>query len=148
MMKRSYILVYCLLFAVYCYGQNTQLDSLLSVLKTTKEDSTKVYIYNDLFLEYEFKDEAKAQEFLEKALVLSKKIDFKKGLARAYLYSGYFAEDKGNYPEALKNYQASLKTAEAINDKNGIGNAYNNIGIVYKSQGNFADAVKIENVCS
>ena len=48
----------------------------------------------------------------------------------------------GNYPEALKNYFASLKIREEINDKQGIAASYNNIGGVYYSHGNYPEALK------
>jgi tetratricopeptide (TPR) repeat protein len=124
------------------FGQQNKIDSLLNVLKTTKQDTTKVKTYNNLFLEVEFTDDAKAIEYLTKALELSKKIDFNKGLGVTYAHLGYFAEDKGKYPEALKNYFASLKIKEAIGDKKGIADSYNNIGVIYDKQSNYPEALK------
>jgi class 3 adenylate cyclase/predicted negative regulator of RcsB-dependent stress response len=52
----------------------------------------------------------------------------------------YYAQN--NYPEALKNYVASLKISEEIGDKQDIVNTYNNIGNVYFVQGNYPEALK------
>jgi tetratricopeptide (TPR) repeat protein len=139
-MKKLFFIL-TLFISQFAIGQG-KVDSLLNVLKTTKQDTTKVNTYNNLFLEVEFTDEAKAKEYLTKALKLSKKIDFKKGLGATYLYLGFFADDKGNYPEALKNYFTSLKIREAIGDKNGVADSYNNIGLVYMNQGNYPEALK------
>lgn len=124
------------------YGQQPIADSLLNLVNVAQQDTTKVNAYNQLFLEYEFSDNGKAQDCLNKALALAQKSGFKKGLATTYIYLGYFAEDKSNYPEALKNYRESLKIIEAINDKKGIAFCYNNIGVVYYYQGNYEDALK------
>lgn len=76
-------------------------------------------------------------------------IGYKKGIAATYTYLGYFADDMGNYQEALKNYFASLKMYETIRlpngqvvHKKGIAASYNNIGIVYKEQGNYPKALR------
>lgn len=131
-----------LILSSFCFSLNAKIDSLLTILKSAKEDSTKVIACNNLFLQYEFTDSEKAQAFLNQALELSQKVDYNKGLTVTYTYLGYFAEDKGNFQEALKNYFAALKTSERINDKKGIADSYNNIGIVYYKQGNYQDALK------
>lgn len=57
------------------------MPSLLTILKTAKEDTIKVNTLNNLFLEYEFTEDEKAKGYLTKAFELSQKIDYKKGLA-------------------------------------------------------------------
>lgn len=123
-------------------SQNIAVDSLLNVLQTTKEDTTNVNTLNALFLSYEFSNDVKAKEYLGQALELAKKIDFKRGLATTYTNCGYFAEDKSNYPEALKNYQASMTASQAIGDKKGIAFSYNNIGVINYYLGNYEEALK------
>ena len=57
--------------------------------------------------------------------------------------SEIFIGKQGNYPEALKNYLASLKIREEIGDKQRIAESYNNIGNVYENMGNYPEALKI-----
>ena len=119
-MKRSvkYLLSFFLILgSCFSFGQSKEVDSLLTILKTAIQDTTRVNIYNKLFLSFEFTDDTKAQEYLNNALKLSKKVDYKKGIDYAYTYFGFFAEDKGNYPEALRNYFISLKVCEEMGDK-------------------------------
>lgn len=149
MKKIFYMVVCCLLNYVGSFAQNSMTDSLLTLLGSSKEDTAKVDLLNSLFLEYEFIDDIKAEEFLNKALELSQKIDYKKGLSTTYVYFGYFAEDKSNYDEALKYYLAGLKIREAIRlpngqigDKQGIADSYSNIGNIYYYQGNYPEALK------
>lgn len=153
-MKKLILLIllnftFCVLNS-FCFAQNSNsvgersrtTDSLLTLLSTTKQDTTKVNTYNQLFFEYEFSDDAKARENLNKALALAQKIDYKKGLAATFTHLGYFAEDKGNYQEALKNYFAALKTQGNIGDKGGMSVLLNNIGNIFDNQGNYPEALK------
>lgn len=136
------MVVFCLLCTVYCRSQNPVVDSLVKVLEITKNDTVKINVLNDLFIEYEFADDKKAEDYLNKAFLLAKKLNYKRGLGTVHLHMGFFAEDKGNYPEALKNYFACLKYHEEIGDKNGMASAYNNIGHVFSNQGNYPEALK------
>ena len=145
-MKKHFIpVIFSLLFFIFhlfSFSQNTQLDSLLTALKTVKEDTSKVNILNDIFLEYEYTDYKKAKEYLNKALELSQRIDYKKGLGTTYMYLGFYAEDNGDYPDALKNYVASLKIREEIGDKANIPSSYSNIGSIKIAQGNYSEALE------
>ncbi|OFX32750.1 MAG: hypothetical protein A2X08_06805 [Bacteroidetes bacterium GWA2_32_17] len=153
MQKLILTIYFSLLFIItnsYCFSQNTEksskqsrtIDSLLNILKTTKEDTIKVRTFNKLFLAYEFEDSKKAKGFVDMALILSKKINYKNGLADSYIYLGYYFEDICNYPEAIENYSASLKICEAMGDKFGIAISYNNIGNMYSNQGKYPEALK------
>ena len=144
MKKRIKYFLYSFLLLSPCYSnaQQNKVDSLLNILRTSKADTIKINTYNELFLQYEFSDDIKAKHYLDEALDLCKKTDYKKGFAASYIYAGYFAEDKSNFDEALKNYIASLNICEAINDKKGIAGAYNEIGNIYDFQGNYPEALK------
>ena len=135
-----------LVLSLNCFAQQNNIDSLLTLLKTTKEDTTKVKILNNLFLHYEFTDDEKAGEYLNKALSISQSIVpkgiAKKSLSTTYIHLGYFEEDKGNYPEALKNYLHALEIKQETGDKQGVADSYNNIGSVYYAQGNYPEALK------
>ena len=133
----------CFLLLLFCFSfaKGANVDSLLTILKVIKEDSTKVNTYDNLFLEFEFSDRLKAENYLNKALLLSQKIDYKTGLYKIYMHFGYLAEDKGNYPLALNNYFSSLKVAEDTKNQIRISAIQNNIGNVYYFQGNYPDAL-------
>ena len=61
---------------------------------------------------------------------------------KSYNNIGIIYSRQGNYPEALKNYQAALKISEETGNKNGIANSYNNSGIIHHYQGNYPEALK------
>lgn len=146
-MKNSikyFLFCFWMLGACLSYSQSPIIDSLLLILKTTKQDTIKVNAYNNLFLEFEFTDDKKAEEYLNKAYELAQKINYKKGLATAFIHKGYYAEDKGDYSEAIKNYSASLRTTKLITggDKAAEADAYNNLGNVYFAQSDYVESIK------
>ncbi len=144
-MKKKFKYLICgflLLASYFCMGQNATIDSLQNVVKTSNQDSTKVKALLNLFQLYEFTDIDKATQCINEGLSLAQKCDFKKGLSKAYLLSGYFAEDKAHYNEALKYYKTSLEMNRAIGNKRGMADSYINIGNVYTHQGNYAEVLK------
>ncbi len=143
-MRKLYLLIFgsFIFFVLPCFGQQNEIDSLLLVLKTTTQDTVRVNTFNNLFLQYEFEDELKAKEYIEKAKELSEKIGYKKGLGMSFMYLGFFADDKSNYTESLKYYTACLKAFESIGHKRGMANAYNSIGSVHYIRGNYPQALQ------
>lgn len=132
-----------ILCSFFSFAQNEKIDSLLTFLKTAREDTMHVKALNDLSFEYSlssnFNDE---MIYATQALNLANKINWPKGQATALNNIGGAYEGKANYGEALKNYFASLKIREEIGDKKGIAYCHNNIGIVYYEIGNYEDALK------
>ncbi len=128
------------------YSQNKTVDSLLSVLETTKEDTNRVNILNQLskFDGWAFGNYEKGLEYALQAKVISENINpsYKKGIANSFNNIGATNQYQGNYLEALKNHLAALEIREEIGDKFGIADSYNNIGGVYYLQGNYPEALK------
>src|ERR1043165_2252843 len=142
-MNRIVYTLFCLsLMAVNCAGQSSKIDSLQNIADHSKTDSAKVDALNGLFLEYEYTYEIKAKECLRKAFELSEKTGYKRGLSYCYTNSAYLAEDKGNFPDALKNHFTALKIRERYGDKKATAESYNNVGLIYYYQGNCPSALK------
>ncbi|MEO8761035.1 MAG: tetratricopeptide repeat protein [Bacteroidia bacterium] len=121
-------------------AQNKQIDSLKTLLKTAKEDTNKVTVLINLSRQVSNLDSSLS--LATDAKTLASKIIFKKGLADAYNIIGVVCYSRGDYPNALKNFFASLKIKEEIGDKKSIANSYNNIGNIYYQQGSYTDALK------
>lgn len=77
--KAVFLFLNYLLLAVSCFSQNLEFDSLILVSNTAKEDSVKVNVLNNLFLQFEYADAEKAKEHLNRANSLAEKIEHKKG---------------------------------------------------------------------
>src|SRR5436853_109611 len=98
-------------FLLVCFGQKNlfaqnfkqKIDSLLTVLKTTKTDTARIDLLNQLSSYYiNTGNTTKASEFADSALKLAGKTNFKKGMAAAYRNSGAVDRYQGNHLEALK----------------------------------------------
>lgn len=138
----AFILSMAFFIAVQAQPQN-KIDSLLQVLKTAKEDTSKAITLNMLGKEsYLTGNYDQARKYSSDALQLCEKTNYEKGKIPAYLNTGLAYFLQGNYSEALKNYLTALPIAEKINDKRGIANCYNNMGLVFTYQGNYAEALK------
>ncbi|WP_317899385.1 tetratricopeptide repeat protein [Aurantibacillus circumpalustris] len=107
------------------------------------KDSSIAKILNALCNAYRDNNPDKALDYGTQAVALSEKIVWKKGIALAYNSIGIVYKNQDNYPEALKNYFASLKIKEEIGDKKGIAGSYNNIGTIYMARGNYPEALKM-----
>lgn len=132
-----------LLITATCKAQNPILDSLQAVLKTQGEDTNRVNTLNEL--SWQLKDLGNftlALTNANDAMLLSRKIDYKKGIATAYSRNGQVYQNQGNYPEALKNHFAALKIKEELGNQQDIANSYINIGNIYFSQSNYPEALK------
>jgi len=128
-------IVFCSLGYNAVFSQNKQIDSLLVVLKSAKEDTNKVNALN--LISMLFGDNGTKENgdsaflYASQALALSKKLNYKKGTAVAYSRLGLALGRKGNDPESLKNLYLALKLFEEIGEKEGIANTLGQIGATY-----------------
>ncbi len=125
---------------------NNAVDSLITILKKSKEDTAKVNTQNTLSRLYiAISCYEQAIQCSESARLQSEKLNFKKGEGDAnnLIAIGYWFQ--GNYEKSLTNYLKALKLREEIGDKKGIVNSYRNIAIIYENQGNNAKALDNHN---
>ena len=119
------------------------IDSLLNVLKTVKDDTNKVKILNDLSKQLRSKgDYDSAKKYSDDALLISEELNFKSGELLAYNGFRYVDRNQGKYSDALINFNATLKIAQELGDKNHVSGALVNMGLVYWNQGNYPEALK------
>jgi tetratricopeptide (TPR) repeat protein len=92
------------------HAQNAKIDSLLSVLKTAKEDTNKVNNLNNISGQYlKISDYIQGKKYCDYALSLARKINYEKGEANAHYNIGIMYLHQDKYPEALQAFNASLK---------------------------------------
>ena len=82
----------------------------------------------------------KAEEYLQKALVIRKEIGDKQGEASAYGHLGTVFKSVGQYTKAEEYLQKALVFRKEIGDKKGEASAYGNLGTVFKSVGQYTKA--------
>jgi len=140
---------YLLLVLSICFchfallAQQNKIDSLISLLKTAKEDTNKVITLNMISWQIlNTGDYERALKYGEEAHVLAKEINFKKGIAIAHNNIGLIHFYKGEYDKAVECYSKSLKIAEEMNNKKGMASSNSNLGLIYKNKGEYDKALE------
>ncbi|MDX2171799.1 MAG: tetratricopeptide repeat protein [Bacteroidota bacterium] len=131
------------------YAQKSELDSLFSELKQSKDDTTKLNILIQIVENVD--DENIWPKYNQQAFELANKLllsnntliqkKAKKGLASSLCNSAIIFSNNGQLEKAMINLNKSLHLQEEIEDIEGIGVTLNNMGGIYESQGNIAKAL-------
>jgi two-component system sensor histidine kinase/response regulator len=77
----------------------------------------------------------------QKALEISRRSKFEKGIALSLLTQGVAYSSKGDYPEALNCHLQALRISEKLGLDGLTGDNYSNIGIVYNDMGEYSKAL-------
>ncbi|MBK5285990.1 MAG: histidine kinase, partial [Bacteroidia bacterium] len=125
-MKKLFLFSFC----AFCYfitsAQQSNIDSLLTLLKKDKEDTAKVTRLNKISEAYwrnSSNDSATASA--KAALKLAQQLNFKKGIASAYRNIGW-AVGANDYSKGLDYFLKALKISEELGDKKEIANDLRN----------------------
>lgn len=119
-----------------------KIDSLLQELSKAKDDTNKVNLLVNLAYGYYSINPDEGIKYGLQGILLSEKIQWKKGIALSSKNLGVCYWSKSNYPIALDYYFKSLKINEEIGNKSGIAINFGNIGIIYLEQFNFQKALE------
>ncbi len=152
---RHFLLLF-LLFPKSSFSQDQHLiDSLKNRLKQFEvhksemhgktpeiNDTVKANLLYELSKAYWFNNPEMAMEYANQSLQIAEEINFKKGIAFAYISIGIINYNQGNYQEALKYCNNSLLIANEINSKKGKILARLYIGCTYLVQGNYPVALQ------
>jgi adenylate cyclase len=142
---RATLLILCVLI-LFCTSAKCQdseeIKDLMEALENAPEDSVKVNGLIELSKLYTGSDLQSAIKYGTEAKELAEKIGFQKGLGYAYKAIGIGYFNQSNYPEALVQYEQSLKIFEGIPFKTGIANMLSNIGVVYSNLGDDTKAIE------
>jgi serine phosphatase RsbU (regulator of sigma subunit) len=138
------IFILCLFLCLSCssLAQTRAIDSVLTLLKTAKGDTSTVHLYNSLCRYYmvELNDMQKVKEYATKAYKLSELLHYKKGLGYGNFYIGLSHWSKGNLEMALTYLKLSTKLLQEAGVKRAEGACYINIGQIYFELGKLPEA--------
>ena len=124
-------------------GQQSKIDSILTLLKKDKPDTNKVIHTNDLCWEYQNIGKYDISlQYGKVALDLALQLNFNQGIVASYGNIGVLYMEQGDYPKALEYYFKGLKIAEKFGNKKGIARNIGNIGSVYMQQGDYPKALE------
>ncbi len=122
-------------------AQQNIIDSLQTLIKNDKEDTSKVNHLNGLGRKLMYSNPDTAIIFCNQALDLAKRIEWKKGISNSLGNIGYSYSLLGDYFKALQCNSNALKMAEELNDKNIVASILGNIGLIYYHKGDYLKAL-------
>lgn len=145
----KYIVLYCLLFlSAFGWSQNRKADNLLLVLQKTRNDIDRAQVLNDIADQYKTSNPKLMMDYAQKALDLSRKIDYGLAEGNALLNLGNANIILGDYPKALQYFTDAQHLFENLVIKNnidkqkGLAKALGSIGIVFSEQSNYSKALQ------
>ncbi|MDW3651780.1 MAG: tetratricopeptide repeat protein [Bacteroidia bacterium] len=114
-------------------------DSLIAVLNTLPEDTSRIPVLINLWRSFAYNDVEKAKSYASQILELSSKADFKKGIATGHLRLGTSHGIDGFEDKAREEYLKALAIYRSpeINDSVQQAVLLFNIGLGYKSSGDY-----------
>jgi len=123
-------------------AQQHIVDSLLLVVKSGADDTTKVNNLVTLSLDYRRLNKMKeALMYGLKADTLAVKLNYKKGISAACNKIGAIYYLQGDYTHALDNYFNALKIDVADKDSMNMAKNYGNVGNIYAGEKDFKNAL-------
>ncbi len=124
----------------------SKIDSLNIVISKSQDDTLKCESFGELGSLYYYSGNlSEALKSYSKALSLSQKLKYKRGIANSYSEIGMVQEAQGNYTDAIQNMYASLKVMEELGDQHHIISTYINMSLVFADHGDFEKALQNAN---
>jgi signal transduction histidine kinase len=141
------VLLVAINFKANAQGKSPQqkLDSILAVNEAhPKEDSIKLVIYRDLYRQYiRMKNQPKLNEYIDKSLVLAKKINQHWFTAEAYNRRARGYHGVANYQKAAEFYEKAITYYNLINDLDNAAGMYLNMGALYYGIPDYAKSLEM-----
>jgi two-component system sensor histidine kinase/response regulator len=142
MLYRSLSLCLLLAFQVLPgFGQRTDVDSLLNIIKTTPADTSRVYQLNLLVTVLRERDNNQALKYSEEARDLALLLNYQPGLARALENLGWIYYRRGEFSEAFDVSAEAMKMAGLFGDKLTVAKCLNTIAAVRIEQKQYAEGI-------
>ena len=132
--------------SLFCFGQRANgndVDSLKRLLNTTVHDTARVNLLNELSKLYFNDNPDTAIIIASSSRKLAEQINFKTGLALAIKNMGIGYYLKGEYKDAVINWQQALEVYKQYGDEKGVANMLSNQGAVYFAQGDDVKAFEL-----
>ena len=148
----SWLLCGTMVWAQFTPSQQRQLDSLQTIVNTSKQDTAIAHAYLELseilyVIDLDTlaalcnKAAAIADKNLKKDLSKQEVFSFKKTKAGALNNLGYYHKTRGRTAQGLAFYEESLALHEAIGDEKGAATCLTNLGALHDLQGDVQKAL-------
>jgi adenylate cyclase len=117
-------------------------DSLEAELPKQKGDTTNVKLLNAIAYNYFYISPLEGRKYGTKSLELATKLNWKPGIARAYMNLGNSYEGTADFQNALACYEKAYKIYDSAGNKSGIAFVCTQMGNVCKNMSEYPKALK------
>jgi len=134
-------LILFVLFPIFIFGES-RVDSLKNELSNAGDDSTRVHLLILMWESTAYSDPNEARQYALKALEISKKSNYTRGVADAWqrIAAGYSIKTISD--SARYYYDKALEAYTSLNDVRMEGVILNNIAMIYYDQGDYIKAIR------
>ena len=116
-----------------------EIDSLLRIVHTFSEDTSKVRIYGDLSFNYAGTRTKldSAHAYADSVRLLSEKLGYEPGIIQSHLYYGYCDRYQGNYADALAHFQTYVDYYKKTGDELMEAQGWFQLANIHQELGNY-----------
>ena len=140
-MRKLFFILVLSCFSKVSVAQRTdqarKVDSLLKLLATAKEDTSKAMTLLSLASWYETNNQDSSAYYLQKGKALAEELKFDRGIYYYYQQATVLSYTKGDYNKALELSVKGLAQARKLKDSSMAVTMLNNLGIINAYLGNF-----------
>lgn len=140
-LRKSFQTLVLLLVACNVFAQRQEIDSLLNVIKTQKDDTVKAFLLSEVAYVYHLVYPDSTRIMATKAYDLSTKLNYERGQAHAMKHLAIGSYILGSFADAVEYNKKALAIYEKMGDKKGKGAVLNNIAIILQDQGKYQPAL-------
>lgn len=133
------------LLCLFAQGAEAQskVDSLMIVIRSSKEDTSLVMTCRQLFLaHYDADQEPRCWTSLKKGLALSRNLHFTKGIDLFIYYKASALDILGKGHGAIPLYEEGVQVAQELGDPVVVADYYGSIGLAYQMLGDTDKALE------
>ncbi len=141
-MKTLHVTFFILTSLIGFSQNNSEVDSLLTIINTTESDSIKMITYNNLRRATYYSDPKLSKTYTENFLKSATKIQDSFNIALGHFYLGNANVVSSNYDISLNHYLKSAEYFERVRDSARLSSVLNGIGAAYENSGNDSLSLK------
>ena len=138
---RALLLLCTFLISNHCALSQTEIDSLLIVLKTTKGDE-KVNTLNNLSIAYRNRSLPHSMEYAEQAIKLAEKLNYRIGIGDGLRNKGIVFYLQNKYEDAILEYKKAFDLFKKVGNHDKLSAILNNRAIIWVIQGKYDEALE------
>lgn len=139
-LKYFFIVLFCFVFSTVLGKDTIDLDSLRKSVEVAEDDTSKILNLLNLAEASYYRMPQVAVSSVDEALLLSRKLNFKKGEARALAFQSIILAEEGLFYVALNTAKKAEKIALEINDGKGLLQARYSKGSVFADLSKYEEA--------